>query len=320
MTRLASVFPARPLSGLLPQVFTAYARPHLTHVVVNGTRLWVEDTGGDKPVLLFSHGLLWSTRMFDAQVAAFRDRFRCIAWDHRGQGQSDVPRVRCITIEDCYRDAVALIEQLDVSPVHFVGLSMGGFVAMRLAARRPDLLRSCILLETSADPEPVDNVPRYRMLNRVARWLGLGVVAERVMPIMFGRTFLTDPARTAERSEWKARLSANRRDIWRAVNGVIEREGVYDALTSITVPTLIVVGDEDVATAPAKAERIHAAIRESTLVRIPGAGHSSSVEQPERVNAAMDAFLRAAAGNSSLSGLNHNARAGGGGDGSGSGS
>ena len=172
----------------------------------------------------------------------------------------------------------------------------------RFAARRPDLLRSCILLETSADPEPVDNVPRYRMLNRVARWLGLGVVAERVMPIMFGATFLNDPARAAERASWKARLSANRRDIWRAVNGVIEREGVFDALTSITVPTLIVVGDEDVATVPAKAERIHAAIRGSTLVRIPGAGHSSSVEQPARVNAAMDAFLRAAAGNTSLSG------------------
>ena len=78
---------------------------------------------------------------------------------------------------------------------------------------------------------------------------------------------------------WKARLSANRRDIWRAVNGVIEREGVYDELASITVPTLIVVGDEDVATVPAKAERIHAAIRGSTLVRIPGAGHSSSVER-----------------------------------------
>ncbi len=288
------------MPGLLPPLFTASARPHLTHIAVNGTRLWVEDTGGDKPVLLFSHGLLWSTRMFDAQVAAFRDRFRCIAWDHRGQGQSDVPRVRCITIEDCYHDAVALIEQLDVSPVHFVGLSMGGFVAMRLAARRPDLLRTCMLLETSADPEPVANVPRYRMLNRVARWLGLGVVAEQVLSIMFGRTFLTDPARAAERAVWKAKLSANRRDIWRAVNGVIEREGVYDELASITVPTLIVVGDEDVATVPAKADRIHAAIRGSTLVRIPGAGHSSSVEQPERVTAAMDAFLRATPGDANL--------------------
>ncbi|MEQ1690157.1 MAG: alpha/beta fold hydrolase [Gemmatimonas sp.] len=262
------------------------------HIEINGTRLWVEDTGGDKPPLMLSHGLLWSTRMFDSQVAAFRERFRCIAWDHRGQGHSFVPRVRSISIEDCYADAVGLIEHMGLAPVHFAGLSMGGFVAMRLAARRPELLRSCILLETSADPEPTANVPRYTTLNRVARWLGLGVIAERVMPIMFGQTFLTDPTRAAERAVWKAHLSANRRDIWRAVNGVIEREGVFDELSAISVPTLVIVGDEDVATVPAKAERLHAAIRGSALVRIPGAGHSSSVEQPERVNAAMDEFLR----------------------------
>ena len=129
------------------------------------------------------------------------------------------------------------------------------------------------------------------MLNLVARWLGLGIVANRVMPIMFGKTFLTDPARSVERAEWKARLSANRRDVWRAVNGVIERRAVYDELASITVPTLVAVGDEDVATVPAKAERIHAAIRGSTLTRIANAGHSSSVEQPASVCAAMESFL-----------------------------
>jgi len=262
------------------------------HATVNGVRLWVEDTGGDRPPLLFSHGLLWSTRMFDAQVAAFRDRYRCIAWDHRGQGRSAVPRDRSIAIDDCYADAVALIEALQLGRVHFAGLSMGGFVAMRVAARRPDLLRSCMLLETSADAEPPENAPRYRTLNRVARWLGLGVAASKVMPIMFGQTFLTDSARAEERAHWRRQLIANRRDIWRAVNGVIERPAVFDELPRIVAPTLIIVGEQDVATIPAKSERLHAAIRGSTLVRIPEAGHSSTIEQPARVNAAIDAFLR----------------------------
>jgi pimeloyl-ACP methyl ester carboxylesterase len=186
---------------------------------------------------------------------------------------------------------VALIEQLGVAPVHLVGLSMGGFVAMRLAARRPDLVRSCVLLETSAEAEPAENVPRYRTLNRVARWLGLRVVAGRVMPIMFGTTFLRDPARAAERTLWKSRLAQNRRDIWRAVNGVIEREPITPELGRITAPTLIMVGDEDVATVPQKAERIHAAIRGSELVRIPQAGHTSSVEQPECVTATIAEWL-----------------------------
>ncbi len=229
--------------------------------------------------------------MFDAQVATLRSRYRCIAWDHRGQGQSDVPNDRAISIEDCYADAVALIDQLGVAPVHIVGLSMGGFVAMRLAARRPDLVRSCVLLETSADAEPSENVPRYRTLNRVAKWFGLRVVASKVMPIMFGTTFLTDPARATERDAWRERLSRNRRDIWRAVNGVIEREPIMPELSRITAPTLIMVGDEDVATVPLKAERIHAAIRGSKLVRIPHAGHSSSVEEPVHVTAAIESWV-----------------------------
>lgn len=262
------------------------------HLRVNGLRLWVEDSGGDKPPLLFSHGLLWSARLFDAQVAAFRDRYRCIAWDHRGQGRSDVPFDRSISIDDCYADAVALIEQLQLGRVHFAGLSMGGFVAMRIAARRPELLHSCILLETSADAEPPENAPRYRTLNRVARWLGLRVAASKVMPIMFGQTFLTDPARAEERAHWRDQLIANKRDIWRAVNGVIERPAITDELHNIVAPTLIMVGEQDVATIPAKSERLHAAIRGSTLVRIAEAGHSSTIEQPARVNAAIDAFLR----------------------------
>lgn len=261
------------------------------YLTINGVRLWVEDTGGSGPPVLFSHGLLWSTRLFDDQVATLRSRYRCIAWDHRGQGRSDVPGVRAISIDDCYADAVTLIEQLGVAPVHIIGLSMGGFVAMRLAARRPDLVRSCVLLETSAEAEPAENVPRYRTLNRVAKWLGLRVVANKVMPIMFGTTFLTDPARAAERATWRERLANNRRDIWRAVNGVIEREPIMSELGHITAPTLIMVGDEDVATVPLKSERIHAAIRGSKLVRIPHAGHSSSVEQPVHVTAAIEAWL-----------------------------
>lgn len=84
---------------------------------------------------------------------------------------------------------------------------------------------------------------------------------------------------------------ANRREIWRAVNGVIRRQSVHDELPRIFNPTLIVVGEEDVATVPAKAERLHAAIRDSRMVRVPRAGHTCTVEEPERVNAALTAFL-----------------------------
>ncbi|MCY1040893.1 alpha/beta fold hydrolase [Corallococcus sp. bb12-1] len=258
---------------------------------VNGTRLYYEDTGGPGDVIVFSHGLLWSTRLFDPQVEALRGRFRCISYDHRGQGQSEVPSDAVIDMETVYADAVALIESLGVGPVHFVGLSMGGFVGLRLAARRPDLVRSLVLLETSTDPEPTANVPRYTALNLVARYLGLGPVTGPVMRIMFGTSFLTDPGREAERALWRARLRQNRRDIWRAVNGVIKRKGIPEELPRIRTPTLVIVGEEDRATVPAKAERIHSLIPGSKLVRLSRGGHSSTVEEPALVNAELAPFL-----------------------------
>lgn len=264
----------------------------MPHLNVNGTQIYYEDTGGPGQPLLFSHGLLWSTQLFAPQIAHLRDRYRCIAWDHRGQGQSADSPERCISIETVTADALALIEALGLPWVHFAGLSMGGFVGMRIAARRPELLRSLILMETTADAEPAENVGRYRALNFVARWLGLRWVADPVMQIMFSRTFLTDPARAVERAEWRRRLLNNRRTIYRAVNGVVERAAIYDELPKIQAPTLVIVGEEDVATVPAKAERLAAAIPGARLVRIPAAGHSSSIEQPARVSAALEEFLR----------------------------
>lgn len=163
---------------------------------------------------------------------------------------------------------------------------------MRLAIRRPDLLKSLMLLETSAEPEPKENMRRYRLLNFIARWFGLRLVADRVMPIMFGEKFLGDPGRSQEKEKWRKRMIANHRiGITRAVKGVIRRAGVDDQLDNITIPTLIIVGGQDTATVPAKAERMHAGIRGAKLVVVAGAGHTATVEEPEAVNAALEDFL-----------------------------
>jgi pimeloyl-ACP methyl ester carboxylesterase len=261
-------------------------------IEVNGTSLYVEDTGpgSSGETIAFSHGLLWGTELFAPQIAALRARYRCLAWDHRGQGKSASDHRHCIDMELVWQDAVALLTKLAPGPVHFVGLSMGGFVAMRMAARRPELVRSLILVETSADPEPLENVPRYRLLSNVTRLLGPRPIASRVAPIMLGRTILSDPAREADRRRFLD-IMTRRRDIWRAVNGVIDRAGIYDELSRIAAPTLVLVGDEDVATVPAKAERLRAAIAGAKLVRVPRAGHSASVEEPAFVTNAVESFL-----------------------------
>lgn len=259
---------------------------------VNGTSLHYEDTGPGSTgeTIAFSHGLLWNTSLFAPQIAALRQRYRCIAWDHRGQGRSAPDRRHCIGIELVWQDAVELLSHLAPGPVHFCGLSMGGFVAMRMAARRPDLVRSLLLLETSADAEPEENVGRYRLLTAITRAIGPQVVASRILPIMFGKTFVHDPARADERARYQREMTS-RRDVWRAVNGVIDRAPLASELGRITAPTLVIVGDEDTATVPAKSQRLVRAIAGASLVTIPRAGHSSSVEQPEAVTAAIEAFL-----------------------------
>jgi 3-oxoadipate enol-lactonase len=262
---------------------------------VNGAEIYYEDVGLGPQTIVFAHGLLWSCRMFDGQVAELKDRYRCVSFDFRGQGQTEVTKDG-YDMDTLYEDAAALIETLNLAPCHFAGLSMGGFIAMRLAARRPELLRSLTLMETSADSEPAENVPRYRQLGAVARYVGLRPVAGRVMPIMFGKTFMSDPDRVADRKLWQQRLAGNdKQGILRALTGVIERKPIYDELGRIALPTLILVGDEDVATVPAKAQRIHEAIAGSRLVTIPHAGHTSSVEQPQAVTAAIEEFLASVA-------------------------
>jgi pimeloyl-ACP methyl ester carboxylesterase len=79
--------------------------------------------------------------------------------------------------------------------------------------------------------------------------------------------------------------------ISRAVGGVINRDGVFGQIDEIKIPTLIIVGDQDVATVPEKSERMHARIDGSEMVVIAGAGHTASLEEPDAVNAAMEDFL-----------------------------
>lgn len=260
-------------------------------VQVNGATLHYEESGTGPEAVVFAHGLLFDRRIFDAQRAALSDRYRTIAFDFRGHGGSEVTRdgYDMDTLAD---DAAELIRALGAAPCHFAGLSMGGFVGLRLAARRPELLRSLTVIDSSADPEPAENVPRYRLLNAVARLLGLGSVVGRVLPIVFGRTTMTAPERRDVRETWRRRIARqDRRGVTRAVRGVVGREGVSGELERIRVPTLVIVGEEDTATRPEKSERIRDAIAGAELVVVPRAGHMSTIENPEAVTRALEAFL-----------------------------
>lgn len=260
----------------------------MPYIKLNNCNYYYEIHGSGKETIVLSHGLLWSGRLFYKQINHFKDNFTVITYDHRGQGQSEVTEGG-YDMDQLYDDVVALLDFLNIKNVHFGGLSMGGFVAMRLAARRPDLVKSLILMETSAELEP--NKFKYTMLNNIVRLFGVKAVVQPVMKIMFGHKFLSDPSRREERKEWENELLKNNKSITNAVSAVVDREAISNELKNITCPTLILVGTQDLATPPEKAELIHSKIKDSTLTYIDGGGHTSSIEEPEKYNMEIEHFL-----------------------------
>lgn len=245
----------------------------------------------EAPAIVFGHGLLFGGWMFRPQIAALRDRYRCITLDWRGQGETP-PASGGYDMDTLATDAVALIGRLGIAPVHWVGLSMGGFVGQRIAARHPHLVRSLTLLDTSASAEDRRAAREYKMLAWFQRLFGVKPVLSKVTPLLFGPAFLADPASRPVLHEWVRRLTLmNRSALRQAVLGVADRPPVEPEITGITAPTLVVTGADDRATPPEKARRIAALIPGAELHIIPDCGHTSTLEQPSAITELLDGFL-----------------------------
>lgn len=259
----------------------------------NGVRLFYEEAGSGAETVVFSHGYLMSHDMFRAQITALSACYRVIAFDHRGHGQS-APAAQPFGIYDLVDDAAALIDALVGGPVHFAGMSTGGYVGLRLALRRPDLLRSLILIDTGANAESPEKMKAYNKMLLAIRFIGLRPLLGKVTSLLMGDAFRTDPARAGELAMWRRYIGGlNRRSVRLFGRAIFDRDSVVAALAALETPppTLVIVGEEDVATPPAIAREMVEAIRNARLVTIPRAGHTSPVEEPAAVTAAMEAFL-----------------------------
>ena len=169
-------------------------------------------------------------------------------WQSIGAARAKAPRPKTATTWiPSPTTPLRLIESLGVAPVHYVGLSMGGFVGQRIAARRPELVRTLALLDTSAGPEDPDKIKRYKMLGRIYRVTGVSPLRKAVLPIMFGPAFLADTSRKPVIDEWEHRLKASPRSgVAKAVMGVANRLPIEDEISRIVAPTLVIVGADDV--------------------------------------------------------------------------
>ncbi|MBZ5529809.1 MAG: alpha/beta hydrolase [Acidobacteriia bacterium] len=265
-------------------------------IQTNGVELYYQESGAGPETIVFSHGLLMDHAMFHAQRAAFERRYRVIAYDHRGQGQSQDPGAG-YDMETLTEDAAALITSLNAAPCHFAGLSMGGFVGMRLAARHRELVRSLTLMNTGAQKEETFSRLKFNFLAQLVKLMGTAPFAGIAVTELFGKSTRasTSPAKQAMLKEWTAKLRSRPKNTARALMGVMNRREVSsDELAGIRCPTLIIAGEDDKPQPPFRSERLAAAITGSKLVRIPACGHSSSLEAPDAVITAMRELMNRA--------------------------
>ncbi|WP_330255813.1 alpha/beta hydrolase [Nocardia sp. NBC_00565] len=265
-------------------------------MIADGTPIAYTDTGTppDRPdaaTIVFGHGLLFGGWMFRSQIDVLREQYRCIAIDWRGHGETP-PTAGGYDMDTLTHDAVEVIRGLRIAPVHWVGLSMGGFVGQRIAARHGELLRSLTLLDTSSEPEDPSKIGEYKRLALVLRLFGAKPILGRVASHLFGPDYLADTANAAVIAEWATHLArSNRAAVRKAVLAVADRAPVDREITAITTPTLVIVGADDKATPPPRSERIAELIPSARLHPIPNCGHSSTLEQPAAITAYLQEFL-----------------------------
>ena len=272
----------------------ANLRATMPDIEAGGARLHYADSGSGAETVVMSHSYLLDHRHFAPQVEALGGRYRVLAYDHRDHGAS-ARSAGPYGVEDLYADAVGFLEATGAVPCHWVGLSTGGFLGLRLAIRRPELLQSLVVMSAAANPEPRHRRLKYSLMLTALRWAGFGPVLGGGMKALFGRSWLRDPERAEERETWRRRITANdRAALVRFGRAIFGREGVEPLLAGVRVPTLVMVGEEDGTVGVERARRTAAAIPGARFEVVPRAGHLLTLEQPQAVNRLLDAFLAGA--------------------------
>lgn len=251
---------------------------------IRGQKIAYSDTGGDKPALLFSHGYLMDRTMFDAQVAWFKDRYRCICWDERGFGET--PATAPFTYWDSADDAIGLLDHLNISEAVLLGMSQGGYLSLRAALRYPERVSGLVLIDSGTHMDPPEVLVGYRAM--IDTWVNgetMDDVATAVAAII-----INDPAISAEWiARWKAR---DRKSIELPSQTLLTRDDISDRVNEIHCPVFMVHGEEDTAIPIDTAEHLASRLPDCRgLERIPGAAHAANMTHPQLVNPAIDTFL-----------------------------
>lgn len=254
---------------------------------IRGTTLNYVDRGRGLPLVLM-HGFPLDLRMWDAQVGELSSRWRVIAPDFRGFGQSH--STDAFTTESLADDVHALLEEIRALPCVLAGLSMGGYVALAYVRKYPGDLRALILVDTKAAGDDAQGKENRNKMIELVRAKGSKAVADQMLPKMLAED--TPRNRPAQAQALRAMMEAcPPKTIENALVALRDRPDQSQTLPSIPVPTLIIVGGDDSITPVSVAELMQKQMPKSHLAVIKGAGHMSPLEQPAQVNQAISRFL-----------------------------
>jgi pimeloyl-ACP methyl ester carboxylesterase len=254
----------------------------------------VSDVGDGAPVVLL-HGLGCGRRMWFHQIRALRSRFRVIAYDQRGHGETGAPAGAAdYSAGHLARDLIGVLDALNIERAAVVGFSLGGGPALALAASKPERVSRLVLADVGAGAD--DPVKIESMARRWVTLIGQGAINELVCEMLRSELFKVYARRSPQRREHMASLiRATPVDGLRFTLSEVlaKRKSLFrlsGVLKSVQVPTLVLNGEHDYVCS--KASRLMAqAIPGATLKMIPNSGHMSPLEQPAAFTAALMEFL-----------------------------
>ena len=251
---------------------------------VNGQSINYVDSGGEGLTVIFSHGFLIDLTLFDQQVAALKDDFRCIAWDERGFGETPVEEP--FSYWDSADDAVALLDHLGIGRAVFVGMSQGGFLSLRAALAHPDRVAGVVLIDSEAGASSEEQIEGYGAM--FAQWQiaqPLGELGQTVAGMIIGDSKLS--------AEWIAKWEArDRSTLHHPTQTLLFLDDFTDRMGEVNCPVLIIHGEEDQAIPIETAEALAELLSDCRgLVSVPGAAHAPNMTHPETVNDALEGFL-----------------------------
>ena len=243
---------------------------------------------GTGPAVLFLHAFPLSLHMWDGQEA-LAPRYRIVRFDARGFGGSDVGDAM-LTMARIADDAAVLIDRLRLGPVVLAGCSMGGYAALSFAQKHASLLRGLVLVDTRAGADSKDARKGRGDLAAKVMKEGAGAVLDAFLPKVVGETTKAQRADVIAKVK-DMMLKTSPQGISDGLHGLATRQDSTPLLREITVPTLVICGEEDVITPREEAEILQRGIKGAELVMIPKSGHLPSMETPDLFNQALSGFL-----------------------------